>query len=226
MFPNLKKAFMRAAMLIIIFILLVISSFFFNKNLFHVLVKEDGVIEYTTAILLLLMSFLLVWKIIHVRRIRGNTWLIFNTFFALGLFFGFGEEISWGQRLFDITPGTFFTENNLQKETNLHNLNLNGFKVNKWIFSYGMTLIIVCYFFFLLPAYKMNDYIKRMVDKFGVPIPQRKHAFLFAMISLINLAVKDTDKWELLETLFAAVLFLVVLNPYNAKETILQFKNK
>ena len=60
------------------------------------IIKEDGLIEYLTALLLLAICILL----------------------ALGLFFGFGEEISWGQRIFEVTANGFFREYNLQGETN------------------------------------------------------------------------------------------------------------
>ena len=38
--------------------------------------------------------------------------------FSVAFFFGFGEEISWGQRIFDIESPFFFSENN-QKNTDL-----------------------------------------------------------------------------------------------------------
>ena len=53
----------------------------------------------------------------------------------IGLFFGAGEEISWGQRIFHIESSKFFNENNSQKETNLHNMIVDGVKLNKLIFS-------------------------------------------------------------------------------------------
>lgn len=45
----------------------------------------------------------------------------FFTLLALASFYALGEEISWGQRLFDIPTPEFFQRYNQQGETNLHN---------------------------------------------------------------------------------------------------------
>ena len=42
--------------------------------------------------------------------------------FAAGLFFIAGEEISWGQRIFEVASPEYFLSTNKQLETNLHNL--------------------------------------------------------------------------------------------------------
>ena len=41
---------------------------------------------------------------------------------ALIFIFGAGEEISWGQRIFNVESSEYFLENNAQGETNLHNM--------------------------------------------------------------------------------------------------------
>ena len=41
---------------------------------------------------------------------------------AVVCFFGFGEEISWGQRIFGIETPAGLKQANSQQETNLHNL--------------------------------------------------------------------------------------------------------
>lgn len=122
----------------IVFIVVVIASaitFFFNADLGNNLIQEDGIIEYLTAFILLITSIMLSIKIYNIRLTRGYAWLLFNLFMALGLFFGFGEEISWGQRIFGFTPNEYFAKNNLQYETNIHNLMIDGVKINKLIFS-------------------------------------------------------------------------------------------
>lgn len=42
--------------------------------------------------------------------------------FSLSLFFVFGEEISWGYRIFNTSLNQYFQEYNIQQETNIHNL--------------------------------------------------------------------------------------------------------
>lgn len=46
---------------------------------------------------------------------------IFFAFLAVACFYVCGEEISWGQRLFNLDTPQFFQQHNLQQETNLHN---------------------------------------------------------------------------------------------------------
>jgi len=48
------------------------------------------------------------------RAYIGN---IINTIFLASM-----EEISWGQHIFHFPSSRYFLENNLQEETNLHNL--------------------------------------------------------------------------------------------------------
>ena len=50
-----------------------------------------------------------------------------NSFFlilAIAFFFGFGEKLSWGQRLFDIPVPEALQQANAQKEMTIHNLNI------------------------------------------------------------------------------------------------------
>lgn len=55
------------------------------------------------------------------------------------------EEISWGQRLFDIQSSDFFLSNTLQQETNLHNLNTN--LSERLFYLAGFTLLVLLPFF-------------------------------------------------------------------------------
>lgn len=129
--------------------LTVILLYFTNVSFYKDIIKEDGIIENLTAILLLTMSILVLIRVVNLWKQKDSPWIVFNIFILLGLFFGFGEEISWGQRVFDITPSDFFAENNSQKETNIHNLMINGEKINKWIlrtfFLFALALISFCY---------------------------------------------------------------------------------
>lgn len=87
---------------------------------------EDNLFEWLTAIFFLISSIALV---IGVLQIYGNKTFQFQNkkLFLLGLlFFGllnfwvFGEEISWGQRIFNWQTSESF-EMNFQNETNMHN---------------------------------------------------------------------------------------------------------
>lgn len=216
----MEKFLKIGAKVLLFLLLLVIVSFYLNVSVYKELIKEDGLIEYLTAIILLAISVSLIIRIGKIRGSKGYIWLIFNIFMALGLFFGFGEEISWGQRIFDVTSSEFFMENNAQEETNLHNLTINGININMWIFSYGFSILFGIYFFLLLLFYKKNKFIKKILNNLGIPVPKVTHSLIFIIIAIAIMAIPEDKKWELLECLFAVVLLLIFIEPYNITEKL------
>lgn len=95
----------------------------------HNLTTEDGLYENIGAVFFLLTGLVFLYGFL---RTTGKEIFLFRSFrrnyafLLLGILFIFvsGEEISWGQRIFQVTPGEFFSDQNLQRETNLHNLRL------------------------------------------------------------------------------------------------------
>jgi hypothetical protein len=139
----------------------------------------------------------------------------------IGLFFGAGEEISWGQRIFHIESSKFFNENNSQKETNLHNMIVDGVKLNKLIFSNLLSIIFSIYFLILPILWRKNNFIKKTINQFGIPIANNYQVIIFMISSLIIiLSISNERKWEIWEYTFALTMFLIVLNPLNKKEII------
>ena len=84
------------------------------------LTVEDGPIEWLGAL------FLLGASILFIQRARFSYWYLL---LALFCFLAFGEEISWGQRILDFQTPAFFSQWNVQKEINFHNL--------AWLSGYG-----------------------------------------------------------------------------------------
>lgn len=88
---------------------------------------EDHYFENIGAASLLLAAFIMffvfarAWK---VRKVLGIHSLKLLVYFGLAFlfFFGGGEEISWGQRIFDIAEPASLAEANVQGELNIHNL--------------------------------------------------------------------------------------------------------
>lgn len=197
------------------------STFYFAEDFYHKMVAEDGVFENLTALALLVVSILFLIRFIKIRKSRNKFWVVLNVLIILGAFFGFGEEISWGQRMFSIESGEFFTQNNLQNETNLHNLEINGVKINKLIFSQGLVLVFGSYFILSLLLYRRWNSFRNLVDLFGVQIPKIKHTLIILAGTGIVLMVPDLRIWELWETLFVVVLLLVFIEPANNKESVL-----
>ena len=200
-------------------------TYLFQESLYNKLIQEDGVIEYLTALLLLIASVFLFSKVIKIGYSRGYPWFVFHVLMVLGLFFGFGEEFSWGQRIFSIESNDFFLNHNSQDEINIHNLRIKGVNINQLIFSYGFSIIFGVYFLFLLIGYKKNKLIKSIVDKLGIPLPKIKHSLFFVGLSIIIFIIPDDKKWELWECLFVLFFFLILVEPYNSSEKLLITKN-
>ena len=210
--------------LIVLGIVLAGASFYFANEFYHKMVAEDGFFENLTAIILLVISLLFFIRLVKTWRTRNRYWILLNVIIILGTFFGFGEEISWGQRIFSIESGEFFSQHNLQNETNLHNLKIGDVKINKLIFSQGFVVIFGFYFLFSLLLYRKWAYFNRIVDLWGVQIPKLIHSIvLLACIAFIT-QIPDSRLWELWEALFVVILLLVFLEPYNQKEKLIMYK--
>ncbi len=187
-----------------------------NENYFvTVYVKEDGAVEYMTAFLLFCSSILMFSRFFKQFKNHKLLWKIGVFSIAFVFFFGAGEEISWGQRIFGIESSEYFSENNAQGETNLHNMVVNGKKVNKIIFSQLLTIVLVIYLIILPFMYRKLEWTKKLVDSFGVPIVQWQHTIAFLICTALLLFIGSEKKWELYELAFSVIFLLIFLNPFN-----------
>ena len=179
-------------------------------------VVEDGFTEWSTVVMLiigLLVCFRRVWLL---KDQRGFTFLFMTTLLGLFFFFGAGEEISWGQRLFNIESSEFFTENNAQGEMNLHNLVVKDTKLNKVIFGRGIGILLVLYLFVLIPLYKRKEAVKQFLDKFAVPIAQNYQIAAYIILLLVvQVLMASSKKGEMLEFAGSIIFLLNVAFPYN-----------
>lgn len=92
------------------------------------LTREDGIVENTAATCYLVSAFILFLlstraKAINRTNFPGFIDHIFYIVLAVAMIVFAGEEISWGQRLFDFNIPGFWENANRQGEANLHNLN-------------------------------------------------------------------------------------------------------
>ena len=206
---------------LIITVVIGIYFFYTNKDFYAYLVQEDGFFENLTSIFLFLSSFYLFYFFISNIKLKSIWWKMGIIIMIIGLFFGAGEEISWGQRIFHIESSKFFNENNSQKETNLHNMIVDGVKLNKLIFSNLLSIIFSIYFLILPILWRKNNFIKKTINQFGIPSANNYQVIIFMISSLIIiLSISNERKWEIWEYTFALTMFLIVLNPLNKKEII------
>jgi hypothetical protein len=100
-----------------------------ENKIIAALVPEDHFFEIIGASSLFVTSLLFLYGFRVARRSLDKTWIsLIKELVYLGLallfFFGAGEEISWGQRIFGFKTPQPLAQVNKQDELNLHNLSV------------------------------------------------------------------------------------------------------
>ena len=212
--------FTKVEKLAYLFLILIfgLGIYYSNTNLQYfdeVFAREDGFIEYGTALLLFCSSLLLFFRLIKLFKFKKNLWKIGIFLIAMVFLFGAGEEISWGQRIFNVESSQYFLENNAQGETNLHNMVIEGKKINKIIFSQLLTLILVIYLIITPFLFRKIEAIRNLANLFAVPIAKWHHTITFLVITLLVTLMPSERKWELYELAFGLIFLLIFLGPLN-----------
>ena len=219
---NMKNLGLLEKIIVVFLTLTVIFGLFMyytNAEFFATLVAEDNFYENLTSLFLFLTSFTLFYKFFKYQKYYGITWKIGVLLMAVAMFFGGGEEISWGQRIFNVESSDLFLNNNAQQETNLHNMVVGDVKLNKLIFSNIMSICFGIYFLVLPPLWTKVSSLKSLIDSFGISVARNIHLILFIAATILILGLVDHDrKWEMWEYVFALIMFLIVWNPRNSKE--------
>lgn len=176
---------------------------------------EDGFIEYATFVFLLSSSLLLFYRYIKLHSNKKKLWKFGMLAISFMFLFAAGEEISWGQRIFNIKSSDYFLQYNAQEETNLHNLIVDGKKINKIIFSQLLTAVLIVYLIFTPLLYRKFKVIMNLADKLAVPIVKWHHTIAFLISTLLLVFMTSVFKWELYELSFSVIFFLIFLDPLN-----------
>jgi hypothetical protein len=207
----------KAAYLFLI-VIFGLGIYFANTNLTYfdeVYTVEDGFVENGSAIFLLASSLLLLVRFFKLFKHKDLFWKIGVLAMAIVFFFGAGEEISWGQRIFNMESSQYFMENNAQGETNLHNLVVDDTKINKLIFSQLLTVVLVIYLIFAPFLYRKFDWVKNLANKFAVPIVQWHHTIAFLTGTVLLVFISSNRKWEIYELAFSIIFLLIFIKPFN-----------
>ena len=181
-----------------------------DQELLEYLVLEDGILENLTALLLFLGGVYIFYIFFKNKNDKGFWWKIFHVIFGLTLWFGFAEEISWGQRIIGFDTPVFFQKHNKQWEVGIHNLTYEGFSVNQWIFSIGLSIGIGIYYLFFRIMNERVGWIKSLTERIEAPIPNwNQTIILMASVALI-LFIDHPKKWEIFECIFVLVFMLTI----------------
>ncbi len=111
--------------------------------------KENGFFETLSVVIFMVIFIYGMTTAIKSHKRVSKIALLFIIGFSSIAFLGGMEEISWGQSLFHFESGEFFLKENLQKETNLHNL------IAPTIFSSVIYFSVYTFFIFIPLLYKL-----------------------------------------------------------------------
>ncbi len=214
-----KLSVLEKIVLILVF-LIVISGFLFfitDASRYEIFVQEDGIAEWLTVAGLLMGSIVCFYRLARLRH-KKSKWFLFVTFcMGLFLFFAAGEEISWGQRIFGIKTPEYFKQHNAQQETNLHNLVVDGVKINKLIFSAILSIGLAIFLVVVPFIYRRNKSVQKFLDSSAIPIPQLYQVIAFILVFVITSLIPHGKSAELLECGGAILFFLIMGYPRNRK---------
>ena len=187
----------------------------------NVYVVEDGFTEWSTVLALFVAFVVCVVRLVKLWGAKPWRFRIMTGLLALFCFFGAGEELSWGQRIFDFDTPEFFQEHNAQQETGLHNLTIEiggkEYKLNRIIFGTGLAIAAFFYVAVMTPLYRRKPRVAQLVDSFAVPMPKLYQAlgYLF-VVAVAELLVDSSKRGEITEFGGSLVFMLNVTFPYNA----------
>jgi hypothetical protein len=222
-----------------IFLLLLIPFIYFpcylsNEVLSH-LAREDGPYESVGALLFLLGAIafaVLAFKpkfYIAERSKENYPERLHFYFFTILFIFACGEEISWGQRIFNFSTPEAIREVNIQEEFNLHNMEIFHGKTSEGEDKTGIAALFTIHrmyyiafltYLFIIPLlFKYNSKIKSFVKKISLPVPP----IILGIFFIFNLAYGNVLREifsdlnghsivEIKETVMALILFLLPLS--------------
>lgn len=214
---RLKLSSVEKTILVLVGIILLaaFAFFFFNPHLLDVFLDEDGPVEWLTVAGLLAGCFLCFYRFAYLLKIKNWWFLTVTLVLGILLFIAAGEEISWGQRILGIKSSEYFLKNNAQGETNIHNLVVNGVKINKLVFSTILISVLGIYLVVFPLLYKAKTGVKNFIDNSGIPIAKTYQVFGFLVAFSISSLLKHDRNPELLEAAAAILFFLIIFYPLN-----------
>ena len=126
MLERLRKSQKQIVIGALILVAATYIPLFLSADILEFFVNEDHLFENLTPVYFLITSILLFVAFFKLRSEPGNKGFFLKKLGLLGMallfFVAAGEEISWGQRIFNIQTPEELKEVNVQQEITFHNL--------------------------------------------------------------------------------------------------------
>lgn len=142
---------------------------FWAPDNYELFIKEDGIVEYGSALCWFLAALTLIISTLKTKKNQTNSnhstlpYILLISFFVVCG----GEEISWGQRIFNLNTPELLKTVNVQNEITLHNIGSIS------VFSNAFFLLTILYFWvvpFILSKYSN---MQTLVHHYGLPLPNK-----------------------------------------------------
>ncbi len=155
-----KLAFSICLLLYFTAISTIILTAYINgyERILENMTRENGFYETVSVFILLGIFIFGIFSLYTYRKTFNKISLILIGLFSSIALLAAMEEISWGQQLFHFQSTNYFIENNLQKETNIHNL------MDANLFSSIIYSSVYTFFVFIPMSYKI---ILKKYNKFS-----------------------------------------------------------
>ena len=193
--------------LALLLVLLALSRL--SPAMYASLEAEDGLVEWLTVVGLLGVALELLRRYVGFRQNQTFLWRLVMLGGALLFVFGAGEEISWGQRIFGFGESLDLSANR-QGETNLHNLEVGGFNLNKLIFTYVLGAGLLLYFVGVTAVAPRWAAMRRLLTRAGIPVASWPIVLWLALCALVVVLIPSSRKWECLELVVPASALAVL----------------
>jgi len=171
--------FILSIIISILVIIIFILYAEYDRHSLSMLSREDGPIENLSAVFFGISCVCFIIFIIRSEflKITNNRLLyIFPICWAVLMFVFMGEEVSWGQRIFNLNTFQWLGKHNLQNELNVHNIEfVDTFMGGKYRYLSIMMLTTG----FLLPVFTLSGFGKRIIQKFAFPVCPLCYSALF-----------------------------------------------
>ncbi len=196
--------------------------------------KEDGFYENIGALFFLLTAITFFLLAAKPKRFLSENKRFKNIkrFYFMGLaflfLFAFGEEISWGQRIFNYATPEALKKINAQEEFNIHNIQVFHGRTEDGVEKKGIFALFTMHrlfyiafltYLFIIPLLtKLNGNFKAFINKRGLPLPPIIFGILFCAnwlfgntLRAVLVNLKGHGIVEIKETVFALILFMLAL---------------
>lgn len=142
-----------------------------------------------------------------------SSYRLFFAVLALACFYVVGEEISWGQRIFNLATPEFFEKHNLQNETNLHNFFTGPISTTlkqslEYLIAIGLVVYGLLYPLLLASHWKLALWF----SKKGLPHPPLYLWPFFVLSAYLELGRFRFNEAEIAEILIPLALAIMAAN--------------